>query len=1609
MKRIIISMLYLFALGLLFGAAIPGSVSKDRPLYASDRIKLKLSEQAIRSCSLPSQAYAETPSFQNSELDRLLSLSGGEAVIRAHIPAKDKDWEGDTGFDRWFIVRLKAPGDVEEVLSLFAQSPLVDLVCPEYFAYLQAIPNDNFYPNNWGHNNTAQLPVYQGGSHSGPGVGTVGFDSDAQLAWDHQQGYGDPNIIIAILDTGADLNHPDLRLVPGYDFGDNDSNPTDNSSEQGHGTSCSGIAAGKANNSLGIAGVAGGCSVMPLKIVTTNGSIPFSAIENALIYAGDHDVAVGSMSFGANVNVGSSPSTDDALSYAYNHGVTLFASTANNNVSTVYYPAKHPSVIAVGAASPSGQRKSPSSSDGESWWGSNYGVNTQDSPNSVDVMAPTILPATDISGTQGYSNGDYYMWFNGTSCAAPYAAGVAALMKSKNPLLTPAEVCSLITSTATDMTVDGGVGWDRYTGYGLVNADAALQQVIPGMPICSITYPPHNSVFELGGSIEVSVAANDPARSINSVQFFLDSSINPEYTDYEAPYLWNWETLNSGLGQHTIRAMVTDDESHTAISQVTVHLVLPADEGFESGNFSSYDWFTSGTDAWAVQNEQVFSGEYTAKAGPIAMNQSCMLSLRLNITSPGNLSFYRKVSSAQGHGIFKFTLDQVEQEQWSGEHNWDIASYPVSVGAHTFSWSYSKDASDAMGSDCAWLDQISFPAHSTYYWEPQNLQAAGGDSFVLLRWSAPITGNPLQYKVFRDGSLLSITSDLVYQDLEVSNGISYSYTLVAVYPEGESSPSAPVVVSPTEVTATEGIIGTGVEATPLTEPSPVNLSYRSLHGQAIYQAIELNQQGIFGPINIRALGFYIESSPALPLPSFVIRVAHTTAENVETWTGGENLTTVYSATSYQPPSGDYHLLQLSEPFFWNGIDNILVDTAFGQVSAASHSGSVRFTQIPNGYRYTRSNNINQSNVFVGGLSTSFRPNLKLSVEVIPTQPEIEVTTGEYSFGNLLPGYSEMSFLTVQNTGAGILEGVISVPNGFSIIPSGQDGMAMRNELSFALTADSIAVYSVVFNPETPGSYSGNLLITHNADSPSLSLPLSGSCTAAKIAPFVEGFESGYNDWTPIDAEQTNRWAAGLATSQSGNQSLYISQDAGLSHSYDLSSRSLSHLMRYISFPVSDSSQVLRFAWKANGEGNGPYYDFMRVYLIPAGSSPTPGQLLLGGQLGGTYNLQETWQEAKLPIPREYYGQTMGLVISWKNDAQLGYQPPAAIDNLRILPDSRTDYVLVFGDSLNCALPEVSDPNNNLIRPRIRISGIGNCQDYVTVKTGYSSLDSPFQDAALDISLSGAQFGGTQIVMEHNLGYVPPFLSYKLGSEGTWMLLLAAQDWTDSSVCFQVPNGGNEITELYFSLGAPQPIEPPWVPPFVALLNDQNQVEITWTDWSWGGIPVPGISSFTLWRSTENDHNGASVLCDPIPYSQTSSEYSYTDSSTVELTTYYYWMQVTYEDEQNSLWGPISVSTVADPVVPVPQATHLIGNFPNPFNPHTEIRYGLAEPGQVKFEILNLKGQRIRSFSFSHTEAGFFKFDFEGRDANDKQLSSGVYIIRMTQGNKHWHRKMTLLK
>ena len=467
---------------LFFNIAFASNVRKDssgRPMYAADRIKVKVSEFASERLN---SVLSENGDFSDTGLDELDNLFNSIDVSKiklAHRPVLDKVWEQETGFNRWYLLFIPVGTDIEGTITNISRNKYIEHAIPEYIFYWATTPNDPYFDECWGHDNTAQLPSYNStsGNHTGPAVGTVGFDSHIEEAWDDTQGYGDSDIIIAILDSGVDYDHVDLddNCVAGYDYGDGDNDPMD---EYKHGTSCAGIAAAEVNNSIGVSGVAGNCKIMPLKISAGSGGPDFSAAANALTHCGDNDVDIASMSFTSDIDPGDDPTMTAAIEYAYDHGVTLLAATGNQNQSHIRNPANDSHVIAVGAASPCEERKDASSCDGEDWWGSNYGVNTQDAANAVDVVGPTILPSTDRTGAPGYSTGDYYMYFNGTSCATPYAAGVAALIKSKDPSLTPAEIKDVLTSTATDvMDEEPTPGWDRYTGYGMVNADAAVGAV----------------------------------------------------------------------------------------------------------------------------------------------------------------------------------------------------------------------------------------------------------------------------------------------------------------------------------------------------------------------------------------------------------------------------------------------------------------------------------------------------------------------------------------------------------------------------------------------------------------------------------------------------------------------------------------------------------------------------------------------------------------------------------------------------------------------------------------------------------------------------------------------------------------------------------------------------------------------------------------------------------------------------------------------------------------------------------------------------------------------------------------------------------------------------
>ena len=325
----------------------------------------------------------------------------------------------------------------------------------------------------------------------------VGADMQVENAWCSSTGTG---IRVAVIDDGVDLNHPDLiaNLLPGFDATGNNSNgaPTTNNA---HGTNCAGIIA-SVNNTIGTIGVAYDAKIIPIRqgivnVITGTYNTNETWQSNCFNEAVSRGADVISNSWG-----GGSPSAqmEAAIQNALTNGrggkgcVILFSSgNRNGNIS---YPSSLGNVISVGASTPCDTRKRSSnnpslvlagvntdpegtSCDGEDVWGSNFGVG-------LDLLAPGVkISTTDLIGSNGYSFGDYFPDFNGTSAACPNAAAAVALILAANPNLTGAQARNILEQTCDKVggySYQANVGgqpngtWTNQAGYGRINADRAV-------------------------------------------------------------------------------------------------------------------------------------------------------------------------------------------------------------------------------------------------------------------------------------------------------------------------------------------------------------------------------------------------------------------------------------------------------------------------------------------------------------------------------------------------------------------------------------------------------------------------------------------------------------------------------------------------------------------------------------------------------------------------------------------------------------------------------------------------------------------------------------------------------------------------------------------------------------------------------------------------------------------------------------------------------------------------------------------------------------------------------------------------------------------------------
>ncbi len=337
-------------------------------------------------------------------------------------------------------LRLRVqPGQETQIAAQLAADPAVLLAEPEYIFYKTATPNDTLYQRyQWNLRHTR-----------------------ADQGWDRTTGSAD--VIVAVVDTGVDLAHPDLagKMVAGYDVYNNDPDPSD---DDGHGTHVASVAAANSNNGQGMAGMSWGGRLMPVKVLGANGSGGSSQVATGIIWATDHgariiNLSLGSPNYSALVN--------SAITYAHSRGVLVVAAAGNHyqEGNPTIYPAAYNNVLAVGATNDSDGHASYSSSG-----------------SFVDVAAPGGDPSSSADGNLRHwivgaywrGKGRDYVLLSGTSQAAPQVAGLAALLLSLNPSLSPDQLTDVITRSAVDVQAPG---WDEFSGYGRIDVLAALTAV----------------------------------------------------------------------------------------------------------------------------------------------------------------------------------------------------------------------------------------------------------------------------------------------------------------------------------------------------------------------------------------------------------------------------------------------------------------------------------------------------------------------------------------------------------------------------------------------------------------------------------------------------------------------------------------------------------------------------------------------------------------------------------------------------------------------------------------------------------------------------------------------------------------------------------------------------------------------------------------------------------------------------------------------------------------------------------------------------------------------------------------------------------------------------
>jgi len=458
--------------------------------------------------------------------------------------------------------------DPNQVADILAQDETVEYAEPNYIAGIAAepnyvpmqfVPNDTHFDKQW-NMQAIQMPA----------------------AWDISRGGG---VVVAVVDTGIDFNAPDLMNTnrrSGYDFINNDSDPTD---DHGHGTHVAGTIAQSTNNGRGVAGVAFEAQLLPVKVLKSDGTGTYEDIIKGITYAVDQGAKVINLSLAGQ---NESQSLREAVKLAHDRGVLVVVAAGNSNGPVQYPGAYDDYVVTVGATRIDNMRARYSNLGPE-----------------IDLVAPggDIRPDLD-QNNDGYvdgilqmtfkSPGNYsYLFFEGTSMASPHVAGVAALLYSLKPNASPDEIEGYMESTALNL------GSPNEYGAGLVQAANALAAVAP------VSEPP--PTFTPSPTTAPPVPATDTPTPTRG----------PSEHEPDLPTSTPTSTSEQPVAVITPTSTPTAAEPPTATPTPTPFIPLPEGELLLNGDFENDEgWVFGDTPVRGDYDSSiVFSGGRAARVG----------------------------------------------------------------------------------------------------------------------------------------------------------------------------------------------------------------------------------------------------------------------------------------------------------------------------------------------------------------------------------------------------------------------------------------------------------------------------------------------------------------------------------------------------------------------------------------------------------------------------------------------------------------------------------------------------------------------------------------------------------------------------------------------------------------------------------------------------------------------------------------------------------------------------------------------------------------------------------------------------------------------------------